>query len=262
MLVVNTARQMSCPIWVFLRRSDGRRTVPTIFHMGVASSSEIKEELSRSAAHPRAKAEKGASVAYKAANDFYRGFKENELPDSMLDAPENPKNNILLMTDGYKFSHHKQYPVSWMPAHARPEAGKVPCILYPPQGQKLRDPRGHSRAQARAGAGRQRQQDHNRHKRLDRRRDRHRGRRAGGARHLLHRRSCHVHGPVARHDPHGNQPKVQQALGLPAGWLKIRFKNVDESKLKRGSALNANYEGGYNVSYFTPRAYKDAFEPC
>ena len=87
--------------------------------MGVASSSEIKEELEVGCASARKKAEKGASVAYKAANDFYRGFKENELPDSMLDAPENPKNNILLMTDGYKFSHHKQFPVSFMPPHAR-----------------------------------------------------------------------------------------------------------------------------------------------
>ena len=230
--------------------------------MGVASSSEIKEELEVGCASARKKAEKGASVAYKAANDFYRGFKENELPDSMLDAPENPKNNILLMTDGYKFSHHKQYPVSWMPAHARPEAGKVPCILYPPQGQKLKDPQGTRVLKLAPVPGD-----------------------SGNKITIV----TNVSTAVVTVTAGGEQeepdifftgapvtytgrsldtilmeisPKVQQALGLPAGWLKIRFKNVDESKLKRGSALNANYEGGYNVSYFTPRAYKDAFEPC
>lgn len=28
------------------------------------------------------------------------------------------QDNILLMTDGYKFSHYKQYPVSWVPSDA------------------------------------------------------------------------------------------------------------------------------------------------
>merc|ERR1719221_110126 len=35
---------------------------------------------------------------------------------------------------------------------------------------------------------------------------------------------------------------------------------MDSSKLKRNSSLNASLEGGYNVSYFTMRGYKAAFE--
>eukprot|EP00930_Biecheleria_cincta_P065429 TRINITY_DN511_c0_g2_i2.p1 TRINITY_DN511_c0_g2~~TRINITY_DN511_c0_g2_i2.p1 ORF type:complete len:810 (+),score=170.93 TRINITY_DN511_c0_g2_i2:189-2618(+) len=50
-----------------------------------------------------------------------------------------------------------------------------------------------------------------------------------------------------------------QALKLPEAYTKIKFSNVDESKLKRGSNLNANFEGGNNVSYFTPRAYSHVF---
>ena len=48
-------------------------------------------------------------------------------------SPKSEKNNIMLMTDGYKFSHHKQYPVSWVPEHARPEGPEgVPKIIFPP----------------------------------------------------------------------------------------------------------------------------------
>merc|ERR1740138_497887 len=50
-----------------------------------------------------------------------------------------------------------------------------------------------------------------------------------------------------------------KALKLPESYTKIKFPNVDESKLKRGSNLNANFEGGFNVSYFTPRAYCHVF---
>ena len=58
----------------------------------------------------------------------------------LTSAPLNPKNNIMLMTDGYKFSHHKQYPVSWMPEHARPAIGatepyRPPILIAPCDGQ-------------------------------------------------------------------------------------------------------------------------------
>merc|ERR1711871_1089173 len=48
-------------------------------------------------------------------------------------------------------------------------------------------------------------------------------------------------------------------LKLPESYLKVKFSNVDESKLKRGSNLNDGFEGGYNVSYFTPRNYSHVF---
>jgi hypothetical protein len=53
--------------------------------------------------------------------------------------------------------------------------------------------------------------------------------------------------------------EVHKRTGLPAEYATVRFTNVDESKLKRGSALNT-FDGGFNVSYFTPRAYKDQFD--
>jgi len=51
---------------------------------------------------------------------------------------------------------------------------------------------------------------------------------------------------------------VRTALGL--AHAKVSFSNIDENKFKRGSPLNGELEGGYNVSYFTCRAYKDHFE--
>ena len=38
-------------------------------------------------------------------------------------------------------------------------------------------------------------------------------------------------------------PEIQKLLGLPEGYGTVSFANVDESKLKRGSALNT-FEGG------------------
>ena len=48
----------------------------------------------------------------------------------------------------------------------------------------------------------------------------------------------------------------REFLLLPMTHRRVKFRNLDESKLKRGSTLNANFEGGYNVSYLTPRAFK------
>jgi len=62
----------------------------------------------------------------------------------------------------------------------------------------------------------------------------------------------------------GRRPRFPQHGLSTAPWRaasKVRVSNVDESKFKRGSSLNASFEGGYNVSYFTCRGYKEAFEP-
>ena len=53
--------------------------------------------------------------------------------------------------------------------------------------------------------------------------------------------------------------QVLKAVGLPDDYATLTFSNVDESKNKRGSQLNT-FEGGYNVSYFTCRGYKDQFD--
>jgi len=54
-----------------------------------------------------------------------------QLPARTFSQTSSKRNNILLMTDGYKFSHHKQYPVSWVPTAARPTGSAVPPILFP-----------------------------------------------------------------------------------------------------------------------------------
>jgi len=174
-------------------------------------------------------------------------------------AVQNAKNNIILMTDGYKFSHHKQFPVSWLPPHARPagEPDFKPPILFPAKsgsvGAKILKVRHVPRlgdsaygftivtnvATAvanieRAGAG---------------------------------------ESPDIIYDGKpvqyvgGNKstivfelsPEQCKELKLPADYTKVKFQNLDESKLKRGSNLNATFEGGFNVSYFTPRAYSHVF---
>jgi len=53
---------------------------------------------------------------------------------------------------------------------------------------------------------------------------------------------------------------TRKMLSFPDTHAKVKFSNVDEAKLKRGSALNSTYEGGYNVSYYTPRAYNEIFD--
>jgi len=168
------------------------------------------------------------------------------------------------MTDGYKFSHHKQFPVSWLPAHCRPIEGNsgeyLPPILYPAQEQK---------------------------KASEVLRLRHVPRLPGDttspykvtivtnvATAVQQIEIADVNDkPDFVYD--GQQltyTGTKQAtivveltgeqcalLKLPSTHQKFKFPNVDESKLKRGSNLNANFEGGSNVSYFTPRAYSHVF---
>jgi len=177
---------------------------------------------------------------------------------SVLTQPmTNPKNNILLMTDGYKFSHHKQYPVSWMPEHARlPDveppifyaaSGALPGTtlikMYPVPAMPGDTPKVtfvtnvSTAVAAVEPAGVDEQAD------------------------IAWTGKAYVYSKANKGEVVISVTAAQrELLGLPESHAKFKLRNVDESKLKRGSNLNATFEGGYNVSYFTPRAYKDAFE--
>ena len=235
-----------------------------------AASSKAEDALDLSAdvgcAAARTKLEKKSKELGKdisrATNFVLGGPPPDELPASLSSAPENPKNNILLMTDGYKFSHHKQYPVSWMPEHGRPKEDGIPPVLFPCSGQSIQDPQGVRVLRLAPVPG-------------------------VGVLKLTIVTSVSTAVVAVEPVPEETEPDfifsgspktytgalkdeiimelsktLQVSLGLPANYGKVKFANVDESKLKRGSALNADYCGGYNVSYFTPRAYKDAFESC
>ena len=172
------------------------------------------------------------------------------------------RNNIMLMTDGYKFSHHKQYPVSWMPAPARPAPGSTPAppVLFPGSGsakgsvvlkilpvpgdaahplglaKKLTIITNVTTAVVAVEP-------------------------AGGAAPDLTFSGASIEftGALKESMVLALSSEVHKRTGLPAEYATVRFTNVDESKLKRGSALNT-FDGGFNVSYFTPRAYKDQFD--
>jgi len=180
----------------------------------------------------------------------------------MMKYEQNPNNNIILMTDGYKFSHHKQYPVSWMPPHARPTGGDyqppilfpgsdgkrgtqvlkilpVPCLNHddPTRVMKVTFVTDVSTAVAIVTKAE-----------------------AGEAVDLEWKgEGLEYKGAKKGSIVVSVTPDVCKMLCLPPDFTKFKFVNVDESKLKRGSALNNNFEGGYNVSYFTPRGYKDQF---
>jgi nicotinamide phosphoribosyltransferase len=184
------------------------------------------------------------------------------LPESMTKGDPNPKNNIILMTDGYKFSHHKQYPVSWMPPHARPVDDQYfPPILFAGTPGKAKGTSILSMRPVPTNV-----EDPNRALKIT----------------IVTNVSTAVvevepaapneaadftftGRPLAWTAPAKLEVVVafdaatREALRLPPNFTKVKFYNVDESKLKRGSSLNANFEGGYNVSYFTPRAYSDMF---
>jgi len=164
--------------------------------------------------------------------------------------------NILLMTDGYKFSHHKQYPVSWMPETARPTEGSpyTPPVLFPGDGSskgsvilkvlpvpgegvtKLTIITNLTTATISVTPAGEANPDVTF---------------AGEA--------VEYAGPRKDAVVLALSTEVHARTGLPAEYAVVSFANVDESKHKRGSALNT-FAGGYNVSYFTPRAYKDQFD--
>jgi len=172
------------------------------------------------------------------------------------------------MTDGYKFSHHKQFPVSWMPEHARPKCPNcenckscckewMPPIIFPAQGDKQATKVLKLHAVPRLP-----------------------GRSAEYKVTIV----SNVSTAVQTVKPSSNTPDIIytgepvvydggtrsiitvalddaqcSCLGFPQELKTFSFVNVDESKLKRGSDLNGNFEGAFNVSYFTPRAYSHVF---
>mmetsp|Transcript_123742 Transcript_123742/g.276442 ORF Transcript_123742/g.276442 Transcript_123742/m.276442 type:complete len:900 (+) Transcript_123742:76-2775(+) len=186
----------------------------------------------------------------------------SDMPPRLTSTAANKENNIILMTDGYKFSHHKQFPVSWLPPQARPsgEANYQPPILYPAKNGK---PAAEIRALRPVP-------------------------RLPGDEKSPYKITIvtNVATAVAVIEEAGSSEKADityagkpvtygggakaeivlsvstaecSNLKLPGKYTKIKFANVDESKLKRGSNLNDNFEGGYNVSYFTPRSYSHIF---
>jgi len=175
-------------------------------------------------------------------------------------SPEHPGNNIILMTDGYKFSHHKQFPVSWLPPQARPTGSGDPPILFAASGggaaakilslQPVPRLPGDAKSpykltivtnvatavQVIEIAA------------------------AGDAADFTYAGAPLDYAGATKAEIVVELGAAQaEALKLPATHTKIKFPNVDESKLKRGSNLNFNFEGGSNVSYFTPRSYSHVF---
>jgi len=166
------------------------------------------------------------------------------------------RNNILLMTDGYKFSHHKQYPCSWMPECVRPIPGTpyAPPVLFPGSGSrkgsiienvmpvpgegvlKLTIITNVSTAVVDVKPAK------------------------GAAPDITFTGAAVEYtGGLKSAITLALAPEVLKAVGLPDDYATLTFSNVDESKNKRGSQLNT-FEGGYNVSYFTCRGYKDQFD--
>jgi len=184
------------------------------------------------------------------------------LPERTTSFTQNPKNNIILTTDGYKFSHHKQFPVSWMPPHARPtvkDGSFLPPIIFPAQGSNAATkilsfchvPRlpGDDKSPYKitivtnvATAVQEIEAAPNEAPDI-----------------------TYTGAPVTFGGGKKDSivvalgPGLCKALKIPDALAKFKFPNVDESKLKRGSNLNDNFEGGYNVSYFTPRGYSHVF---
>jgi len=181
-----------------------------------------------------------------------------ELPDGLTKHELNLNNNIMLMTDGYKFSHHRQFPVSWLPAAARPSALKQgaeykPPLLFPglggvkgstllkvqpvpgcPEGKLCLVTSASSAVVAIEPS-------------------------TEAADVTFAGTPVSYAGELKKTLVLEVSEEIKTALGLTA--TKVSFANVDENKFKRGSSLNPEMEGGYNVSYFTCRAYKDNFEP-
>jgi len=202
----------------------------------------------------------GGFAYLKSASTKINGI--TPMPAKSLVTTPNPKNNIILMTDGYKFSHHKQFPVSWLPQHARPQSDDdLPPILFPGEGpsqgatilRMMHVPRVPwepedspykvtivtnvaTAVQTVQVAADDEQPD-----------------------------ITYDGIPVSYTGIKKSEIVVALSaeqcanLRLPTHYTKIKFPNVDESKLKRGSNLNKNFEGGCNVSYFTPRAYSHVF---
>jgi nicotinamide phosphoribosyltransferase len=181
------------------------------------------------------------------------------MPPRLTTAARNPANNIILMTDGYKFSHHKQFPVSWLPKHARPkDKTSLPPILFPSgeggaasQILSLRPvPRlpGDTTSPYKLTIVTNVATAVQTIELAD-----------GEPDFKYEGQPLAYPGKAKSEIVVALDQKWAKELKLPDTHTKIKFPNVDESKLKRGSKLNDNFEGGYNVSYFTPRAYNGVF---
>lgn len=176
---------------------------------------------------------------------------------------QNQKNNILLMTDAYKFSHHKQFPVSWVAPQARPAVigaeGYEPPIFYPGANGgaptkvlSIRyvpcDPSKTDRemnitivTNVSTSVVKVTPTDE-------------------AADVTYEGKPVSYAGGVKKEIVMAFSEEARKGCCLPETHKKVKFANVDETKLKRGSNLNKNFEGGHNVSYYTPRAYSQMFE--
>jgi nicotinamide phosphoribosyltransferase len=172
------------------------------------------------------------------------------------------------MTDGYKFSHHKQFPVSWLPEGARPpfSAGEIdwlPPIVFPArkgtQATKVLSLRPVPRLPGDTTSPYKITIVTN----------------VSTAVQQIEPVSAETIADITYNGTPvmyagGEKSRGEyivvalsaaqcEALKIPVEYTKIKFRNVDECKLKRGSRLNDSYSGAFNVSYFTPRAYNHVF---
>jgi nicotinic acid phosphoribosyltransferase len=215
----------------------------------------------------------------------------NEVNDEQPHAhpPGVPSKNIMLMTDGYKFSHHKQYPVSWLPARMRPKKDDVkdgkdgldtfkPLLLHntsrifkvvPPPLDQSKEPikrmtivTSISSTTVNVTPTTKEEYESKRAETV-----------------LQYRGIENVDGlrsMLVPWEPFENSPSAaathlvymeltddfyRALVGEGGDNRYITFENVDYSKMRTGSTLN-RFTGAYNVSYFTPRAYNGQFKRC
>lgn len=173
-------------------------------------------------------------------------------------APEGD-HNIILMTDGYKFSHHKQYPVSWLPEYKRSEAPpKGPPIIGTKTKvydvQLLPDGK-HVAFITNEGTS---------YGEMDTTKD------ASVQKHnqkpiaiFEHGRQIYVKTHSKQHDDCNpstpNSQDTDSNIYVRVNGTLMKIPNRDTLKRKKGSDFDFG-EGALNVSYFTPRAYKDQFK--
>lgn len=163
-------------------------------------------------------------------------------------ATENPTDNIMLMTDGYKFSHYRQYPVSWTPETIATgtDTGDNPVVLnennyktvFEISDVYLNDS---------GNDGNNPSDD----KKLIR----------------TPTTDCILEKSVTEEEKSAryiittkdtinivkNNEGSEEYISIDG----ILFDNIDHSKLRKGAKQN-KYRGAYNVSYFTGRDYKIA----
>lgn len=164
---------------------------------------------------------------------------------SELQKTPSPGTNIILKTDGYKFSHHKQMPISWMPQSMRPTSektappivGKDSVIHYVKHSPSTSKEHTYMTLVTDVSSV------------------------------TVLQELPVSEGVFGEWDKTVTAEDLQvrddKVVTLKHMGKTIRFRNEDESKMRPGSKLMENpgsaYAGAYNVSYFTPRAYEAAF---